>query len=103
MTDVRLGELADRVIIKTLIDPDYAYLIRENTLFWNVSGLDVSIGLSGANVKAGTVESLLRGGIAFATPEDGNLLPAAKNGRAFYLYKQADPSWLEWRTAIPKP
>ncbi|GAM75604.1 paraquat-inducible protein B [Vibrio ishigakensis] len=103
VTDVRLGELADRVIIKTLIDPDYAYLIRENTLFWNVSGLDVSIGLSGANVKAGTVESLLRGGIAFATPEDGNLLPTAKNGRAFYLYKQADPSWLEWRTAIPKP
>lgn len=62
VSDVRLGELADRVIVTAQVSPDYAYLIRENTLFWNVSGLDVSFGLSGANVKSGTVESILRGG-----------------------------------------
>ncbi|MEZ9833662.1 MlaD family protein [Vibrio breoganii] len=103
VNDVQLGELADRVIITIKVDKDYAYLVRQNSLFWNVSGLDVSIGLSGANVKAGTVDSLLRGGIAFTTPEEQNLLPMAKAERSFYLYKKAEPAWLEWRTAIPKP
>ncbi|GEA50852.1 paraquat-inducible protein B [Vibrio inusitatus NBRC 102082] len=103
VSNVQLGELADRVIITIKVDKDYAYLVRQNSLFWNVSGLDVSIGLSGANVKAGTVDSLLRGGIAFTTPEEQELLPIAEAERSFYLYKQADPTWHEWRTAIPKP
>ncbi|MFA0070508.1 MlaD family protein, partial [Vibrio breoganii] len=64
--DVQLGEFADRIISTIQIEPDYAYLIRANTVFWNVSGVDVSIGLSGANIKAGTVDSLLRGGITFS-------------------------------------
>ncbi|CAM3958405.1 MlaD family protein [Vibrio neonatus] len=103
VSDVRLGDLADRVIISIDIDKDYAYLIRENSLFWNVSGLDISVGLSGAKVKAGTVESLLKGGIAFSTPEASSLSAIAKPERSFYLYATAEPEWLEWRTVIPKP
>jgi len=101
--DVRLGEFADRIISTIRIDSEYAYLVRANSVFWNVSGVDVSIGLSGANIKAGTVESLLRGGITFATPPTDTLQPQATEDQSFYLYPQAEDDWKMWRTAIPKP
>lgn len=103
VTDVRLGNFADRVISTIEIESRYAYLVRENSLFWNTSGLDVSIGLSGANVKAGTLDSIVRGGITFATPEQKQLTAAAKAGQSFYLYPTPQEEWKKWRTAIPKP
>lgn len=103
VTSVQLGQFADRVISEVEIDKDYAYLVRSNSVFWNVSGIDVSIGLSGANIKTGTVDSLVRGGITFSTPEQKQLQPIAEEGQSFYLYQQADEEWSSWRTAIPKP
>ncbi|KGY13628.1 paraquat-inducible protein B [Vibrio tubiashii] len=103
VTKVNLGEFADRVVSTVVIEPDYAYLVRRNSVFWNTSGVDVSIGLSGANIKAGTLDSLVRGGITFSTPEQTQLEPIAEQGQSFYLYAQAEDSWKAWRTAIPKP
>ena len=103
VTKVSLGEFADRVVTSIEVKSEYAYLVRQNSVFWNVSGVDVSIGLGGANIKAGTFDSLVRGGIAFSTPEQSQIPPAAKKGQSFYLYPQAEESWTQWRTAIPKP
>lgn len=103
VTDVILGEFADRVVSTIVIQPEYAYLVRQNSVFWNTSGVDVSIGLSGANIKAGTFDSLVRGGITFSTPEQKQLEPIAQNGQTFFLYAQAEENWKAWRTAIPKP
>jgi paraquat-inducible protein B len=103
VSNVELGEFADRVLTTIQIKPEYAYLVRRNSIFWNTSGLDVSIGISGANIKAGTVDSLVRGGITFSTPEDKQLQPIAESGQSFYLYPQGQDKWKEWRTAIPKP
>ncbi|NVD06624.1 MCE family protein [Vibrio sp. JPW-9-11-11] len=100
---VELGEFADRIVSTIVIKPDYAYLVRRNTVFWNTSGVDVSIGLGGADIKAGTLDSLIRGGITFATPEQPQLQPAAPPQTSFFLYDQAEESWTTWRTAIPKP
>ncbi|WP_070963387.1 PqiB family protein [Vibrio sonorensis] len=101
--DVQLGDFADRVTFTVSVNRDYAYLVRENSVFWNSSGVDVSIGLTGANVKAGTVDSLIRGGISFATPEQANLTPQAPSLHSFYLHPAPQDGWREWRTAIPKP
>ncbi|MCG9648433.1 MlaD family protein [Vibrio brasiliensis] len=103
VTNVQLGEFADRVISTIVIDSEYAYLVRHNSVFWNTSGVDVSIGITGANVRAGTLESIMRGGITFATPEQKQLEPVASPGQSFYLYAKAEESWSTWRTAIPKP
>lgn len=103
VTDVELGTFADRVISTIQIDPHYAYLVRSNSVFWNVSGLDVQIGLSGANIKAGTVDSLIRGGITFSTPEGKQLQPQAEAGQSFYLNTSAEENWKKWRTPIPTP
>lgn len=103
VTDVRLGEFADRIVTTIKLKPEYAYLVRQNSVFWNVSGVDINFGLTGANIKAGTIDSIVRGGIAFSTPEQSQLPPAAKNGQTFFLYPQAEESWVQWRTPIPKP
>ncbi|WP_299691537.1 MlaD family protein [uncultured Vibrio sp.] len=101
--DVQLGEFADRIISTIQIKPEFAYLIRSNSVFWNVSGVDVSIGLSGANIKTGTVDSLIRGGITFSTPPTDELQPLAEEDQSFYLYPKAEDEWKSWRTAIPRP
>ncbi len=102
VVDVELGSLSDRILVTVEIESQYAYLVRRNTYFWNESGLDVSIGLGGANIKAGTIDSIINGGIAFATPNEA-LQPVAKEDSTFILHSVADPKWLEWRTPIPKP
>lgn len=103
VTNVTLGDLSDRIITTIEVAPEYAYLVRENTLFWNVSGVDVSIGLTGAKIKAGTVDSIVRGGIEFATPDTNPLKPIADANQAFLLHEARQPEWKEWRTIIPKP
>ncbi|PJC87961.1 paraquat-inducible protein B [Vibrio sp. HA2012] len=103
VNSVELGTFADRIITTIEIEKRYAYLVRENTVFWNVSGVDVSVGLSGAHIKSGTVDSLLRGGVAFATPENTTLSPVAENEQSFFLHPEAKEEWLQWRTPIPKP
>ncbi len=101
VTNVRLGRFADRVLLEIKISDDYKHLVRENTLFWNHSGVDVSIGLTGATIKSGTIESIVRGGIAFATPEGAKLEKIANSGRHFLLHKTSKPEWVKWKTAIP--
>lgn len=103
VTNVAFGDFADRIISTIEIEQKYAYLIRNNTLFWNTSGFDVTVGLSGANIKTGTVDSLVKGGISFATPEEKTLQPAAKERQTFYLYPQAEDEWKTWRKPIPNP
>ncbi|WFB46767.1 MlaD family protein [Vibrio coralliilyticus] len=103
VTNVELGEFADRVVSTISIQPEYAYLVRQNSIFWNTSGVDVSIGLGGANIKAGTIDSIVRGGITFSTPENSQLQPIAQPGQSFFLYPTPEESWKTWRTAIPKP
>jgi len=37
VTDVQLGKFADRVVFSIEIQNEYAYLVRQNSLFWNAS------------------------------------------------------------------
>ncbi|MCC4796940.1 PqiB family protein [Enterovibrio norvegicus] len=102
VTDVRLGRFADRVLIEVKISDDYKHLVRNNTVFWNRSGVDVSIGLTGATVRSGTIESILKGGIAFATPEGEALAAPARSDQHYLLHREAKSEWESWRTAIPE-
>ncbi|MFV0575336.1 MAG: MlaD family protein [Vibrio sp.] len=102
VSNVELGNLADRVITTIQIKPEYAYLIRKNSRFWNVSGVNVDIGITGANIKSGTVDDIIKGGIAFSTPDDEKLQAKAINKSTFILHKEVQPDWLTWQLAIPK-
>nr|WP_306418244.1 MlaD family protein [Grimontia sedimenti] len=101
VTAVRLGRFADRVLMEIKISDDYKHLVRNNTVFWNQSGVDVSIGITGANIRSGTLESILKGGIAFATPPGDKLAKPARSDQHFLLHKAPEEDWTSWRTAIP--
>ncbi|WP_062264118.1 intermembrane transport protein PqiB [Endozoicomonas arenosclerae] len=72
------------VVIKVLISPKYQHLVNKSTVFWNISGVTLEGGLQGFKVRAGTLNSMLSGGIAFKTPD----LNAARvsNKTRFVLY-----------------
>jgi paraquat-inducible protein B len=71
------------------IEQQYAGFVRSNSQFWNASGLDVRAGLfSGVDIHSESIESLVTGGIAFATPDKtGN---AVQNGQLFELKDQPE-------------
>ena len=70
ITHCRLSQNATSVSVGVEIESRYAPLVRSDSRFWKASGIDVSFGLfSGAQVKTESLEALLEGGIAFATPE----------------------------------
>jgi len=97
---VELGQQADKVAIYINIAEPYTPLAKRNSVFWNISGLKVSAGLlSGVDVQAESVETLLAGGIAMATPDDYQ--GPAQNDDRFTLRQELDEDWLEWAPKIP--
>jgi hypothetical protein len=95
---VGLDHDAGAVIARVHVPSRYTALVRERTRFWNVGGLDAEVGLRGLSLKLESVETLLAGGVALATP------PAAgevvRNGHLFALDEKPQPVWLEWQPMV---
>ncbi|WP_346837731.1 MlaD family protein [Microbulbifer sp. SAOS-129_SWC] len=101
VTGFDLGELADRVYIYVHIQPRYRTLVREHTVFWNASGVEVNFGLkTGLTVNTESTKSLLAGGLAFATPEAPDTGREVESGSHYPLYPKAKPEWLGWSPKI---
>jgi paraquat-inducible protein B len=65
----RLAPDATHVLITVSLFSPYHKLVRPETKFWNSGGISMKIGLTGAQVHSNSLESLVMGGISFATPE----------------------------------
>ena len=59
---------AQAVYIHAFIRDPFDQLVKGNSRFWNVSGVDLSLGADGIEMRTASVQSLLFGGIAFDTP-----------------------------------
>ncbi len=101
VTGFELGQSADRVLIHILIEPRYAALVRSGSRFWNSSGFGFDWGLfKGAKVRTESVETLIDGGVAFATPEGEQMGNPARPQQTFPLFEEADEAWLQWAPKI---
>ena len=99
VTRVELGPNADRVLVHILIEPRHAALVRGGSRFWNASGIDVEVGLlKGAQIRTESLEAILEGGIAFATPDE---VRPVQPGQTFALFDAPQPEWLQWAPKIP--
>ncbi len=65
----QLSQDKQRVVVGVHIEPEYMHLVNESTRFWNASGVSLKGGLSGIEVKSESLQTLVTGGIAFATPD----------------------------------
>lgn len=100
---VDLSPTADTVNIYINIYPRYAPLVSQSSRFWNTSGIRIDAGLfSGINIDSESIETLLAGGIAFATPEvDVNeTFQPAEQGQLFKLARDVDDDWHKWQPKI---
>ncbi|HWA08169.1 MAG TPA: MlaD family protein [Opitutaceae bacterium] len=97
----RLADDATLVLVRIHIESAYVDLVRTNTRFWNAGGFSFKIGLLGAELKNTSLESLVAGGVAFATPDTNPLAAPAEDGAVFTLTTEADKDWLKWSPKIP--
>ena len=100
--DKQLSSDASEVEITLNIYPQYAHLVRVNSIFWPASGFNLDIGITGAALKATSLTSLVKGGISMSTTDKEALQPASKAYQRFTLQKEMQENWLEWKLAIPK-
>lgn len=97
---VDLSPSADGVDIYINIAKRFMPLVRDGSKFWNTSGINVDMGLfSGMEVESESIETLLAGGIAFATPENESNT-AVNQGQTFKLHDRVNGSWQDWRPKI---
>lgn len=82
------------VTIDVAVEGQYAHLVRSNTVFYNASGVDLAVGLSGLALRAPSLESVLSGGVEFATPAKPGVM--VQNGTVFSLDDQAPKGAGDW-------
>ena len=99
---VGLSNTADKVNIFINIADTYAPLVTQGSKFWNTSGFKVEAGiLAGIDIKSQSIETLLAGGIAFATPENQEPSTSKVDQRnRFTLHDEIDEDWLDWQPKI---
>jgi len=97
---IDLSANADTVDVFINIAKRYAPLVNSGSKFWNTSGINIEASIfSGINIDSESIETLIAGGIAFATPA----LDETENQNkvtSFILYPDVDRDWLEWQTKI---
>lgn len=78
-----IAETQQGVRLDVLIEPRFAALVKENSRFWNVSGIRGDVSLSGISLQVDGLTALVNGAIAFDSPPQ---MPTARAGSRFTLY-----------------
>lgn len=79
----------DRIEIGLFIRQSYAGYVKRDSQFWNASGVELSGGLGGVELRTESLASMISGGIAFRTPADSRAKPA-REGDRFQLHPDLD-------------
>lgn len=78
-----------RITYSAFISEEYQVLVRNNTKFWNTSGIDVSAGVDGFKLRTPSIQSMVSGGVSFALMEGDEPGPQALDGSVFDLHEDA--------------
>lgn len=93
-----LAENASAALVRVRIYTPYVDLVRTNTQFWNASGIAFKFGLSGAEIRTTTLQSIFAGGVSFSTPTDFGA--PALEGTEYVLHAEPDKAWAAWNPRI---
>lgn len=84
IADYRFTHDQKKVEIDVVIDKKYANLVKKQSHFWNISGVNINANLaSGVNVEMDSLASVVQGAIAFDSPDDSAV---AEQGQKFALF-----------------
>jgi paraquat-inducible protein B len=79
-----------RVTFNAFISAEYRSLVKENTRFWNTSGIDVSAGADGLKLRTPSFQAMVSGGASFGAPEGLDTGKPITDGATFTLFKGQD-------------
>lgn len=98
IANVGLSNDGATVRIQVVIEPEYAELVRDNSKWWSISGMQFDLSIKGVQLSIDSLASWIRGGIAFATPDQ----PGQKvvTGYRFTLAAEPNREWLGWQPRI---
>ncbi|HPF13741.1 MAG: MCE family protein [Planctomycetes bacterium] len=100
VVSVELASDATVVEVRGRVAREYRALVRQNSVFWEESGIEMDLSLTGGiTLDVGTLRSLLMGAVAMATPTYPGEL--AESGQRFSLVAGPEKDWLQWRPALP--
>lgn len=74
------------IFIHAFIKAPFNELVRGNSQFWNVSGIDMAVSSEGINVSTESLLSIMFGGISFDTPTSLDSSASDVDGLVFTLY-----------------
>jgi paraquat-inducible protein B len=82
----QLDAAGTEVTFDIFIKAPYDQLVREESYFWNASGIAVNLSADGLSVRTESLVSILTGGIAFDTPPEAARAKQADKGMTFPLF-----------------
>lgn len=100
---IDLSSQADTVDVFINIAKRYAPLVNSASKFWNTSGVNIEAGIfSGINIASESIETLIAGGIAFATPAltAADKVDSDAKPTQFTLYPEVESDWLTWQSKV---
>jgi paraquat-inducible protein B len=72
--------------MEIFVSAPYDHLVTENTVFWNTSGLDVTLDASGLRVNTESLATVVAGGVEFGVRPHARVTPPAKENQTFHLF-----------------
>jgi paraquat-inducible protein B len=95
VVSIGLSSDAGSVEARLHVASRYAQLIRPETVFWPIGGVRADLGITGFSLELETLQTLLIGGVALATPPDAS--PQVHTGHRFRLATEPPEQWLQWQ------
>jgi len=74
------------VTLRIFIDSPYEHFVTTAVRFWHASGIDLSLDAAGLRLQTQSAVTVLEGGLAFETPPNSTLAPAAPADTQFELF-----------------
>ncbi len=81
-----LSDDGEEVSVHIFVRDPYTRLVRENSRFWLASGIDLSIGADGLDLRTPSLQEVLLGGLQFEAPP-GEDAPVAADRAVFELFE----------------
>jgi paraquat-inducible protein B len=86
-----IGDMAASVTIRAFVREPYDKYVRDDSRFWNASGVSVKLGAAGVELQLESLRAILLGGIAFDTPtEEVRTTSSSVAGHEFPLFQDRD-------------
>jgi paraquat-inducible protein B len=100
--DVNVGEVLSyelseaEVRLRIFVQAPYDQQVKQETRFWNSSGVNIDTGAEGLHVELQSFKSLLAGGISFRNPPGNRQLTPVKPEATFRLYPNEEQAEVDF-------